>query len=99
MRDARRCLTLLLACCSVNAAHAQALVLKRTPLADYLDSLGTQGLRIIYSIDLVTADQVLETEPDLSDPRSSLARIAVGEVEADAGDRILGFASSPSNPG
>ena len=75
MRDVRRCLIVLLACCSVNAAHAQAPDLKGTPLADYLDSLGAQGLRIIYSSDLVNDAQVLLNEPDSSDPKASLSGV------------------------
>ena len=73
MRDVARCLIALLACYSVNAAHAQAPNLKGTPLPDYLDSLGAEGLRIIYSSDLVSADQVLLNEPDSSNPKASLA--------------------------
>ena len=65
----------LLACCSVNAAHAQAPDLKGTSLADYLDSLGAQGLRIIYSSDLVNDAQVLLNEPDSSDPKASLSGV------------------------
>ncbi|MCP5090497.1 MAG: hypothetical protein GY949_06215, partial [Gammaproteobacteria bacterium] len=62
----------LLACCSLQAAFADAPVLKGTRLADYLDSLAAEGLRILYSSDLVTADQVLLQEPDSADPASSL---------------------------
>ena len=49
--------------------------MKGTPLDAYLESLTANGLRIIYSSDLVSADQVLLEEPDTSDPKSSLARI------------------------
>jgi outer membrane receptor protein involved in Fe transport len=45
------------------------------PLDAYLDSLTADGLRIIFSSDLVSADQVLLEEPDPADPKSSLARI------------------------
>lgn len=44
-------------------------------LADYLDSLTQQGLRIIYSSDLVSPDQMLLQEPDPSDPKSILAEL------------------------
>lgn len=72
MRDVTRCLLVLLACCSLQTAFADAPALKGTRLADYLDSLAAEGLRILYSSDLVTADQVLLQEPDSADPASSL---------------------------
>ena len=75
MRDLARCLIALIACCSLNAALAEPPVWKGARLADYLESLGSGGLRIIFSSDLVNADQVLLEEPDTSDPKTSLARI------------------------
>ena len=73
MRELARCLVALAACCSLATAFAQSPVLKGSPLAEYLDALTRQGLRIIYSSDLVGAEQVLLQEPDPSDPKSSLA--------------------------
>ncbi|MCP4301520.1 MAG: TonB-dependent receptor plug domain-containing protein, partial [Gammaproteobacteria bacterium] len=88
-----RCLVGLAACCSLQAAFADAPALKGTSLADYLDSLGAQGLRIIYSSDLVNADQALLEEPDSSDPTSSLARIlrpyALTVVDGPAGSLLV----------
>ena len=59
----------------MTVAFADGPTHKGSSLADYLDSLTQQGLRIIYSSDLVSPDQVLLQEPDPSDPKSSLAEL------------------------
>lgn len=74
MRDVRRSWITILTICGVQAAFG-AMHLKGTSLSSYLESLAEQGLPIIYSSDLVRADQVLLEEPDASDPRASLDRI------------------------
>lgn len=75
MRQVTRCLIAFVACCSLQAASADTPALQGTPLADYLESLSARGLRILYSSNLVSADQVLLEEPDPSDPESSLANL------------------------
>ncbi len=75
MRALARCLVALAACFSLAAAFAESPVLKGTPLADYLDALTRQGMRIIYSSDLVSADQMLSLEPDPANPQSTLAAL------------------------
>ncbi len=75
MQRITRCLLVLLACCSFQADAAEVANQKGLPLAEYLDSLARQGLRIIYSSDLVGGDEVLLQEPDPTDPRASLAEV------------------------
>lgn len=93
MRVVTRCLIVCLACCSLNAALAESPLLKDTPLDAYLDALSADGLRIIYSSDLVSADLVLLEEPDPHDPKSSLARIlrpyALKVVDGPAGSLLV----------
>ncbi|MGB5337069.1 MAG: TonB-dependent receptor [Woeseiaceae bacterium] len=72
MRRTTRCLLVLLACCSFSTEAATAARSETTLLADYLDSLVRQGLRIIYSSDLVDPEDALLTDPDPADPIASL---------------------------
>lgn len=44
-------------------------------LSDYLDALNDQGLRIIYTSDLVTGNMRLDTEPDPDNPAATLAAV------------------------
>jgi len=44
-------------------------------LAAYLDMLNDQGVRVIYTSDLVTADLRLAEEPDSGDPAGGLAEV------------------------
>jgi len=78
MRSSLTCrvaLVALLACCSIQTAFAETLLLKGTSLADYLESLSTYGLRVIFSSDLVNPDQLLLEEPDTAAPLSTLASV------------------------
>ena len=59
----------------MHVVSAEPPSLQGTRLDAYLESLASGGLRIIFSSDLVNADQVLLEEPDTSDPKSSLERI------------------------
>ena len=108
MRHISRCLIALIACCGLNAAFAEPASLKGTPLDAYLESLSSHGLRIIYSSDLVSADQVLLDEPDTADPKSTLAGIlqpyALKVIDGPSGsllvvrDESLAKAGKPAEP-
>ena len=74
MLEARQVWITVLATCFLQAAFG-ATPSKGSTLSDYLESLLTDGLRIIYSSDLISPDQVLLEEPDPADPRASLARV------------------------
>ncbi|MDH3577666.1 MAG: TonB-dependent receptor [Gammaproteobacteria bacterium] len=84
----------------MHAALAESPSLKGMPLDAYLESLGSDGLRIIFSSDLVNADQVLLEEPDLSDPKSSLARIlrpyALKVIDGPSGSLLVVRDESPA---
>ncbi|MDH3531951.1 MAG: TonB-dependent receptor [Gammaproteobacteria bacterium] len=73
MRVLIACLLLLLVGASLPAAGAEPIAWQGARLIDLIDSLNEQGLRIIYSSDLVGDELIIAEEPDLAEPRSGLA--------------------------
>jgi outer membrane receptor protein involved in Fe transport len=47
------------------------------PLKDYIQSLEQQGLRIIYSSDLILDRYQVKTEPQAADPKSALVEVLI----------------------
>jgi len=47
------------------------------PLKDYIQSLEQQGLRVIYSSDLILDQYQVKTEPHAADPKSALVEVLI----------------------
>ncbi|MFQ6006292.1 MAG: TonB-dependent receptor plug domain-containing protein [Woeseia sp.] len=72
MRSVFRCLTALILTGSLQLAMAGSTAWQGQKLADYLDALNEQGLKIIYTSDLVRDDLRLVEEPDQERPQDGL---------------------------
>ena len=75
MRCVCRYLVALILAASIQLAAAQPGSWKGHKLGDYLDALNEQGLKIIYTSDLVHDDMVLANEPDPQNPSDGLAAV------------------------
>ncbi len=75
---------------------------ERVPLAEYLETLIDQGVRIIYSDDLVTPEMVIVTPPageDMTDAlRRLLAEFDLAIEDGPAGSILVVAAAAPTSP-
>ncbi|MDH3265441.1 MAG: TonB-dependent receptor [Gammaproteobacteria bacterium] len=69
-----RCFTLLLILIACNAFAAEE-AWRGKALGEYISHLAAQGLKVIYSDDLVRSDYIVRTEPTSRDPIESLREI------------------------
>ena len=91
MRHTSIGLLFLFVCGIAGAAAAQSK--SQVPLADFLDALSADGLKIIYSSDLVTDDMVLGTLPRDAEPdvrlREALAQFGLEAKPGPAGSLLV----------
>lgn len=82
-----------LAAIVVSSALAQTGELRGLKLADYLDALNRQGVRVLYSNDLVTDRLVVTEEPVATDSRARLTEIlrphGLSVVDGPAGSLLV----------
>jgi outer membrane receptor protein involved in Fe transport len=78
MRYFRRPVWLLVLACLPQLVFAAADVWQGKSVSEFLDSLNSQGEKIIFSSDVVTDDMLIQNEPDLSDPQKGV-RALLGE--------------------
>jgi outer membrane receptor protein involved in Fe transport len=74
----RRPVWLLLLACLPHLALAASDGWQGKRLSELLDGLNNQGHQIIFSSDVVTADLLIQSEPDLTDPQKGV-RALLGE--------------------
>ena len=67
--------TALLIVLATQIGLAADVIWRGEPLRDYIESLERQGLRIIYSSDLVHDEYLVKTEPASADPESALVEV------------------------
>ena len=75
MQETYRRLLIILACFATQTIFADEPASAGTSLVEYLESVRTQGLVIIYSSDLVSDKMIVTEQPDLADVRSALPDI------------------------
>lgn len=100
MRFLLRYLTAIILCANLQLALADPIIWEGQKLSDYLDALNEQGLKVIYSSDLVGADLTLTSEPGRQSPKDGLPDVlrpfGLSATPGPAGSLLIVKADQPS---